>query len=131
MIVLDTHVWVWWVGSPESLSKSARETIENAIHEKNIYVSSISVWEVALLASVNRLKLNVDVADWVAMNESLPYLSFVPVDNNIAVKAVRLAEPLHKDPADRIIIATAIILGAELVTKDERIRNYPPVKTIW
>ena len=61
----------------------------------------------------------------------LPFLSFVPVDNSIAVKSVLLPEPLHKDPADRIIISTAVTLGAALVTKDEKILNYPYVETIW
>jgi PIN domain nuclease of toxin-antitoxin system len=55
----------------------------------------------------------------------------VPVSNSIALKSVQLPGALHNDPADRIIIATAVSLGAVLVTKDEKIRNYPHVKTAW
>jgi PIN domain nuclease of toxin-antitoxin system len=66
-----------------------------------------------------------------AASERLPFISFVPVDNRIAVKSVSLPEPLHRDPADRIIISTAITLGAALVTKDDKIISYPYVETIW
>jgi PIN domain nuclease of toxin-antitoxin system len=66
-----------------------------------------------------------------AASERLPFISFVPIDNRIAVKSVSLPEPLHRDPADRIIIATAITLGAALITKDDKIINYPYVETIW
>ena len=69
--------------------------------------------------------------DWVAASEALPFVEFVPVNNSIALKSVQLPGPLHNDPADRIIIATAVSLGAVLVTKDEKIRSYPHVKTAW
>jgi PIN domain nuclease of toxin-antitoxin system len=72
-----------------------------------------------------------DVADWVAKAESLPFLQFVPVDNRIAIRATRLPEPLHADPADRIIVATTLALGATLVTKDDRLRRYRHVDTLW
>ena len=69
--------------------------------------------------------------DWIARSEALPFLSFVPVDNRIAVRATRLEEFPHKDPADRIIASTAQQLGARLVTRDERLRRYDHVETIW
>jgi len=77
------------------------------------------------------LKLTMSAGDWVAASEALPFLNFVPVSNNIALKSVGLPGALHNDPADRIIIATAVSMGAILVTKDEKIRNYPHVKTVW
>lgn len=77
------------------------------------------------------MKLTMSPADWVAASEALPFFDFVPVSNSIALKSVQLPGILHNDPADRIIIATAVSLGAVLVTKDEKIRNYPHVKTVW
>ena len=71
------------------------------------------------------------VGDWVAASEALPSIHFVPVSNSIALKSVQLPGDLHNDPADRIIIATAVSMGAVLVTKDEKIRAYPHVKTAW
>ena len=131
MIVLDTHAWVWLANNPESLSKKAKKAVDAAIEEKEVLVSSISAWEVALLVAKKRLKLTMEVEDWITKYEALPFIRFVPVDNYLAVKSVRLPEPLHGDPADRIIIATSITSGVPLITKDERILNYPHVKTIW
>ena len=131
MIVLDTHAWIWWVSSPEFLSETAKQIIDEAATQKNVFISSISTWEIAILVSRGRLKLTMNPADWVAASEALPFFDFVPVSNSIALKSVQLPGILHNDPADRIIIATAVSLGAVLVTKDEKIRNYPHVKTVW
>ena len=131
MIVLDTHVWVWWVSGFEPLSLRAQRLIGQAVKQKAVYLSSISVWEVAQLVARERLQLSMAVADWVAKSEALPFVHFIPVDNAIALKSVQLPRPLHPDPADRIIIATALTLGFPLVTRDEKITHYPHVRTIW
>jgi len=131
MIVLDTHVWVWFISNPKLLSKAAKKAIDVSMEQKAIFISSISAWEVALLAAKKRLKLTMDVTDWITKSERLPFLQFIPVDNSVAVKSVNLPQPLHKDPADRLIIATAITIAAPVVTKDEKLWDYPHVKTIW
>lgn len=131
MIVLDTHAWIWWVSDPDFLSQTAKHVIDDAANEKSIFISSISAWEVAMLVSRGRLSLTMPAEDWVAASENLPFFSFVPVSNSISMKAVNLPAPPQNDPADRIIIATAISIGATLVTKDEKIQNYQHVKTIW
>jgi len=131
MIVLDTHAWIWFTSSPEALSKKAKKVVEAAVKEKNILVSSISVWEAAILVKKGRLRLTMDVTDWIAISENLPFIQFIPVTNSIAVKSVNLPLPLHDDPADRIIIATALSTGASIVTKDKKISDYSHVKTIW
>ena len=131
MIVLDTHVLLWWVSNPEQLSKKARSTIERTISEGSIYISSISAWEIAMLVDRKRLALTMDVKDWITRCESIPYIKFVPVTNGIAINAVQLTGDIHNDPADRIIIATALSMGATLVTMDQKLRNYQYVKTVW
>ena len=131
MIVLDTHALVWWVNDPSELSVGARKAINGAVLTKSVFVSCITSWELALLVERGRLKLALDVRDWLARCEALPFLSFVPVSNAIAVESVRLPDFPHADPADRIIVATAMSLGAGLVTKDEKISSYNPVKAIW
>ena len=131
MIVLDTHAWIWFSSMPQVLSRKAKKAIDTAVKEKNIWVSSISVWEVALLVKKKRLRLSMDVNDWIANSENLPFIQFIPVSNSIAVKSVNLPQPLHSDPADRIIIATALSTGAPIVTKDKKISDYSHVKTIW
>jgi PIN domain nuclease of toxin-antitoxin system len=131
MIVLDTHVWVWWVSSSGELSSSAQSALERARLDNKIYISSISAWEVAMLVQRGRLELTMGVEDWIARSESLPYLQFVPIDNRIATRSTRLPGPIHSDPADRMIVSTALTLGAPLVTKDEKLRSYPHLDTVW
>jgi PIN domain nuclease of toxin-antitoxin system len=131
MIVLDTHVWIWWVSNPDHLSKEARTLIDKAVMEKKIYISSMSCWEVAMLVSKGRLQLTVEVEDWIRASEALPFIQFVSVTNAIALKAVRLPLKSLIDPIDRIIIATALVLDLVLITKDKKIRKEAPVKTAW
>lgn len=131
MIVLDTHAWIWFASNPEALSTRAEQAVRRAVSKRQACVSSISVWEVALLAVSGRLQLTIDVRDWLAKCEALPDFRFVSVDNLIASRSVFLPPPLHNDPADRIIIATAQTMGAAVVTKDDKIRSYPHVETIW
>ena len=131
MIVLDTHAWIWFISNPDLLSKRAQKAVDAAVKDQSILISSISAWEIALLVTKKRLKLTLDVTDWIAKSESLPFIQFMPVTNSIAVKSVNLPLPLHPDPADRIIIATALSVGAPLVTKDKKLLSYGPVKTIW
>jgi len=131
MIVLDTHAWLWWLSSPAQLSSAARKAVDHAMTEGEIAVSSICAWEVAILVKKGRLELTMSAEDWIARAEALPFIRFVPVDNRIALRATNLPGPLHDDPADRIIIATALGLGGTLVTKDDKIRKYAGVKSLW
>ena len=131
MIVLDTHVWLWWISNPEKLSTSAGQAIDQAVTEKGIIISSISTWEVALLVDKGRLELSIDVRDWVRKTEGLPFVNFIPVDNTISLRSVTLPGQFHSDPADRIITATAMTMGLPLVTRDDKILNYQHVRTIW
>ncbi len=131
MIVLDTQTLIWWVGFREKLSKRAAQYIEKSADNKEILVSSISIWEISLLIKKGRLAFTMDLDSWIQKVEDLPFLQFVPIDNNIATKSVFLPQPLHSDPADRIIIATAICEGATLITSDKKILQYPHVQSVW
>ncbi len=131
MILLDTHVWVWWVSNPELLSSQADTLINKAMVERKIYISSISVWEVAMLVVKRRLQMTLDVKDWIRSCENLPFVLFVPVSNAIALEAVFLPERPLSDPADRIIVATASALDLILITKDKRIQKAAQVRTAW
>ncbi len=130
MIVLDTHTLVWWVAGQSELSRTAKRHIEKELANGEVLVSSISAWEIAMLVNHGRLELAMEVEQWLGTVTKIQGLRFVPVDNEIAVQSVTLTD-FHKDPADRIIVATARRLSASLVTIDKRIRAYPYVKTIW
>ena len=132
MIVLDTHALLWWLSSPDKVPRKARRLLDASIAEKkSISVSSISVWEIAMLVERDRLELTMPVDVWIAHLEAIPWLSFVPVDNRIAARSVQLEGFPHRDPADRIIVATTLGLNATLVTADDRLRTYSPVRSVW
>jgi PIN domain nuclease of toxin-antitoxin system len=138
MIMLDTHVLVWWVSgdfaklSDDAQAHLSRErSIGAGTQSQSIIVSSISALEVAQLVDRERLDLAMDLSSWLATAETIPGIVFVPVDNEIAVKSVQLPGVFHKDPADRIIVATARKYGVPLVTMDRKIHAYPHVQTIW
>lgn len=131
MIVLDTNALIWWISDGEKLSKKARKIIEEAEEEKSIYISSMSVLEIYILVKKRKLGFIHLVDNWLEKLESLSYVNFVPIDNRIAVQSVNLPDFSHKDPADRIIIATALINGATLITSDKKILDYPNVQTLW
>lgn len=131
MIVLDTHALLWWVSGDARLSTAAHQAIERELDRGAIVISSISLWEIAMLIERGRLALSMDLDAWLATVGEIDAVRFFPVDNDIALQSVRLPGDFHKDPADRFIVSTARRLAAPLVTADEKIRTYPHVQTIW
>ncbi len=132
MIVLDTHVLLWWAaGDDAKLSRPAAATIKVNLTQGEVLVSSISAWEVAMLIAKGRLALSMPVSDWFATVAGIERVRFFPVDNDVAVHSADLPGNFHKDPADRIIVATARRLNAPLLTADQKILNYEHVQTIW
>jgi PIN domain nuclease of toxin-antitoxin system len=130
VIALDTHALIWWVTGDAQLSSAAKTAIKKAQSKGEVLVSCISSWEIAMLVARGRLVLNVDVAQWLTTVTKIDGVRFIPVDTEIATKSVELSE-FHKDPADRMIVSTARKFSVPLVTKDEKIRAYQHVRTIW
>ena len=129
MILLDTHVWVWWVHGDARLSEEQREMLDGRAVD-GIGVSIISCWEVAKLVEHGRLKLPQDVAEWLGVALAYPGVRLVDLSPVVAVELTRLPQPFHKDPADQIIVATARVHDCPLVTADEKILKYSHVRTL-
>jgi PIN domain nuclease of toxin-antitoxin system len=130
--MLDTHTLLWWAnGDRARLSPSATEAIAVEHRGGAMLVSTITAWEIAYLVNRGKIALASDIAAWLVVVEAIPAVAFVPVDNEVAVKSVELPGLFHKDPADRIIVATARKYAVPIVTADEKIRGYPHVATIW
>jgi len=129
MILLDTHIWVWWVADEMRLTQTQLSEIEKN-ESTGIGISIISCWEIALLVEKKRLGFAIPVKEWIT--EALKYPGVVPLDItvDIAVDSVQLPDGFHKDPADRIIVATARAYNCSLLTNDESIVTYPHVKVI-
>lgn len=129
MILLDTHIWVWWVDGNKNLSQE--QTLEIQNNEAGmIGVSAISCWEVAKLVEHRRIELAVSIDEWIQQALNYPGVRLLELTPEIAIESTRLPEAFHRDPADQIIVATARIYDCPLITVDERIVNYPHVKTL-
>ncbi|MBO9483688.1 type II toxin-antitoxin system VapC family toxin [Salinisphaera sp. G21_0] len=131
MIVLDTHILIWWLSGCHKLSTAARNAIEQ--EQKNngcLIVSTITSWEIAMLVNRGRLNLTMDLDSWLGFAQQVDSLHFEPLSNKVAIESTRLPGQFHKDPADRIIVALSRSLAAPLVTADEKILTYSHVKTI-
>jgi PIN domain nuclease of toxin-antitoxin system len=131
VIVLDTHTLVWWVTNDAELSEKTKKAIERERAGGEIVISAISAWEIAMLVDRGTLAFSMDIDSWLSTVREIPRVRFAPVDVDIAVKSVQLPGLFHKDPADRMIVATARKFAAPLVTKDLKMRAYAHVKTIW
>ena len=129
MILLDTHVWVWWVNESPMLTDAMRQTIEGHQGE-GLGVSIISCWEVAKLVEYGRLMLPCAVREWLEQALSYPGVRLLELTPEIAVESTRLPGEFHRDSADQIITATARVYDCSLVTSDRRLLDYPHVATI-
>jgi len=130
VILLDTHVLIWWAnGEHKRLSAAAIAAIE--AEEQQRLVSAISCWEVAMLVERGRLGLNVDIERWLNLVASVPRLQLLPLSPAVAVASTRLPGTFHADPADRFLVAQARQLNIALVTADSKIRTYPHVRSLW
>ena len=126
MIILDTHVWVWWVHQDERLPMKAKSFI--AQHEMRLIgVSAISCWEVAKLVERGRLRLPLPTDQWLHAALAYPGVRLLDLTPDIAADACSLRGPFHSDPADQIIVATARHYGSDPVTLDRQILSYPHV----
>lgn len=129
--VLDTHVWIWWNMRPEALSSKVKAILDDVSGGCRLFLSVLSVWEFSKLLEKGRLKISCPGDAWIQEALKMPMLELVPLSPAIAYQSTILPKPVHDDPADQIIMATARDLGALLVTKDELMHGYPYIKTFW
>jgi PIN domain nuclease of toxin-antitoxin system len=127
VIVLDTHAWLWWVADPAKLGGRGAAALAAT---PRIGVPATCCLEVAAAVARGRVVLDRDVSEWLESALSLPRTVLLPLTPRVAVQATTLGD-FHGDPADRIIVATAILEACPIVTKDRRIRRHKGVTSIW
>ena len=119
--LLDTHVLIWWLNDNSRLSPGQREAIEAASPDAPLHVSDISLWEVAMLHGLGRIRLTLPLREWLDKAVAPPLVRRHGISPAIATDVAALPDSFHRDPADRILVATARVLGATLLTSDRRI----------
>ncbi len=130
MILLDTHVWFWWITNHPRLTDEHEEVIEASRQAgEGVCVSVVSCLEIAIAVSKNRLTLDGSVEEWVATSLSPAGITVLPLTTEVAVASCNLPGNLHADPFDRIITATARDHGIRLLTVDRKLLAYEHVQT--
>jgi PIN domain nuclease of toxin-antitoxin system len=129
--VLDTHTWIWWVTNDRRLSQRARTLIEKAAGKDELWLSQISIWEMAKKVEKGQLALDRPLDEWLDAALEVQGLQVAEMTRPILVDSCRLPLPFHGDPADQIIVATSRSLKATLITRDARLDDYPHVRTGW
>lgn len=128
-LLLDTHALLWFIEGDESLSSSARAAIESP--RSQVFVSIVSMWEMAIKASIGKLRLEPDYATWIARHVTPPHFLVLPLRREHTAHVAELPYPgPHRDPFDRALIAQAIVERFTLVSRDEHFASYP-LRLLW
>jgi PIN domain nuclease of toxin-antitoxin system len=125
MIVIDTHVWIWWVDDSPLLKRSIRDRIDA---EDQVCVCSISMLEIATAVSLGRLVLRPSALHWLRVAQSAAQVKVHPLTAEVCLESTNLPGEFHRDPADRLIVALARLLNSELLTADRKILAYDGVQ---
>ncbi len=128
--LLDTHVLVWWLNGSDRLSSAQREVVASASAESPLLVSEISLWEVATLHSLGRIELTIPLRSWLDKAVAPPLVRRHGISPAVAAELATLPNSFHRDPVDRILVATARVFGATLLTQNRRIIDAAVVETL-
>lgn len=129
-VLLDTHVWVWWLTPDSPLKRAERRALDAAAERQALSLSAISLWEAQMLHAKGRLALPMAFADWLTRATDERMVSTLPLDLSVVLALETLPRTFHGDPADRLIVATARAHGIALATHDSNIRRSRSVR-IW
>ena len=129
-VLLDTHVLLFWLGGDPRLTRAQARAIENASADEPLLVSDVSLWEIATLVSLGRIRLRRPLHDWLEAAVAAPLVRRVSISPAVAADVAGLPDTFHRDPADRIIVATARAAGAAVATGNSRIIDSGLVETI-
>ena len=123
-IIIDTHIFLWLMEGSSELKNSEIELINKVVNHGQILIASISIWEVAMLQKLGKITLSMPIKDWVEQSLNQKGIVIATFDVAILIESVFLPGNFHKDPADRMIVATSRIKKIPLLTHDQRIIDY-------
>jgi len=124
-LLIDTHIALWLDSGNDQLKPATRDLIDRCWRKGgSIFLSAVSAWEIAVLVDRGHIQLDLPLQDWLDRFLGRPGIEAVPLDHKTAIRAYQLHHLEHRDPGDRLLIASAIELGCPLVTYDDRIRTF-------
>jgi PIN domain nuclease of toxin-antitoxin system len=123
MVLLDTHIWLWWLLGDGSLSSIEREALEKLASKKRLAISWVTIWETEMLERKGRVSLSPDFQSWIEQATHPDIVTVLPADTAVVIAQCNLPESFHGDPADRLITTTSMLSGYPLATHDQRIVN--------
>ena len=129
-VLLDTHIWLWWLTGSQELSASERRALDRCAEAQQLCLPVISLWEAQMLHGKKRIELPLPFADWLRRASAPGVVRLVPLDTEVVIALDRLPRAFRGDPADRLIAATALAYRLPLATRDEHIRRSRAVR-IW
>jgi PIN domain nuclease of toxin-antitoxin system len=121
--LLDTHVWIWWMLGDPGLTRAERDALDALPADSRPVIADISLWEFATLVDLGRIRINGSVKNWLRIAASPATVRIQPITPDIVAEMNRLPSAFHRDPADRLIVASARCLKLPLATKDRKIRK--------
>ena len=122
-VLLDTHIWIWWLTAESPLSPKERAALDRAAEQRELHLAAISLWEAQVLHARKRIQLPVPFPEWIFSAADPRMVTLLPLDVDVVVAADSLPASFHGDPADRLIVATARAHAMPLATKDAGIRK--------
>lgn len=129
-VVLDTHILVYWVSDPGRLTPAQQHAVRTVTSDNPAIVADISLWEIGMLVAGGKMKVGFPLRDWLVRAVAPPLVRLAEITPNIAAAVTDLIDWPNRDPADRLIVATAQVYGAVLLTNDESIRSAELVEVI-
>jgi PIN domain nuclease of toxin-antitoxin system len=129
MILLDTHIWIWWVSDNEERLTSRHRELIQQYQSQGLGVSVISCWEIAKAVEKQKLGLSCGVNEWLNLALAYPGIRLIDLTVPIVIESTQLVG-FHRDPGDQMIVATARVLKCPLLTADQKILEYPDVQKL-
>lgn len=128
MIILDTHIWLWYLTQNEKIKPETVKKINKLKTNEKVFISSISIWEVCKLYEKNRIQFSIPLSEWLSIALASQIYT-IELNSNIFYEACMLPGEFHGDPADQMIVATSRIMKYDLITYDTKILNYKNVNS--
>ena len=128
--LLDTHILIWWLARSPRLSDAQRHVLEDANPDNPLWVSEITLWEIATLHQLGKISLRTPLRDWLEKATAPPLVRRLGISPAIAAEVAALPDDFHRDPADRILVASARVFSATLLTRDRRIIHSGLIPTL-